>query len=100
MITTTTAGEIRIGSIKLANANGSDLTVQADISVVGEAVAGNNTGYLQINTMKTATDAYVAGVRLGSATAGSIGDIEVQNMQVFNGAAGTTPGAIIKISGH
>ena len=100
LITTTTAGEIRIGSIKLANANGSDLTVQADISVVGEAVAGNNTGYLQINTMKTATDAYVAGVRLGSATAGSIGDIEVQGLNVYNGATGTTPGAIIKISGH
>ena len=100
LITTTTAGEIRIGSIKLANANGSDLTVQADISVVGEAALGDNTGYLQINTMKTATDAYVAGVRLGSATAGSIGDIEVQGLNVYNGAAGTTPGAIIKISGH
>ena len=100
LITTTTAGEIRIGSIKLANANGSNLTVQADISVVGEAALGDNTGYLQINTMKTATDAYVAGVRLGSATAGSIGDIEVQGLNVYNGAAGTTPGAIIKISGH
>ena len=99
-VTSTLPGEIRIGSIKLADANGANLTVQADISVVGEAALGDNTGYLQINTMKTATDAYVAGVRLGSATAGSIGDIEVQNMQVFNGAAGTTPGAIIKISGH
>ena len=100
LITTTTAGEIRIGSIKLADASGSDLTVQADIRVVGEATAGDNTGYLEINTMKTATDAYVAGVRLGSATAGSIGDIEVQGLNVYNGAAGTTPGAIIKISGH
>ncbi len=100
LITTTTAGEIRIGSIKLADAGGSDLTVQADISVVGEAAPGDNTGYLQINTMKTATDAYVAGVRLGSATAGSIGDIEVQGLNVYNGAAGTTPGAIITISGH
>ena len=100
LITTTRAGEIRIDSIKLADANGSNLTVKADISVVGEAVAGDNTGYLQINTMKTATDAYVAGVRLGSATAGSIGDIEVQGLNVYNGASGTTPGAIIKISGH
>ena len=50
--------------------------------------------------MKTASDAYIKGVHLGSATAGSIGDIEVQNMQVFNGATGTTPGAVIKISGH
>ena len=99
-VTSTTDGEIRIGSIKLADANGSDLTVQADISVVGESTAGANNGYLSINTMKTATDAYVAGVRLGSATAGSIGDIEVQGLNVYNGAAGTTPGAIIKISGH
>ena len=99
-VTSTTDGEIRIDSIKLADANGSDLTVQADISVVGESTAGANNGYLSINTMKTATDAYVAGVRLGSATAGSIGDIEVQGLNVYNGAAGTTPGAIIKISGH
>lgn len=99
-VTSTTKGEIRIDSIKLADANGLNLAVAADISVVGESVAGANNGYLKINTMKTATDAYVTGVHLGSANAGSIGDIEVQNMQVFNGAAGTTPGAIIKISGH
>ena len=99
-VLSTTKGEIRIDSIKLADANGLNLAVAADISVVGESVAGANDGYLKINTMKTATDAYVTGVHLGSATAGSIGDIEVQNMQVFNGAAGTTAGAIIKISGH
>ena len=100
LVTSTLAGEIRLDSIKLADANGSNLTVAADISVVGEAVAGDNTGYLQINTMKTASDAYIKGVHLGSATAGSIGDIEVQGLNVYNGAAGTTPGAIIKISGH
>ena len=99
-IPSTTKGEIRIDSIKLADANGLDLSVAADISVVGESAAGANNGYLKIDTMKTATDAYIKGVHLGSATAGSIGDIEVQNMQVFNGAAGTTAGAIIKISGH
>ena len=100
VVTSTLAGEIRLDSIKLADASGTNLTVQADISVVGEAVAGDNTGYLQINTMKTATDAYVAGVHLGSATAGSIGDIEVQGLNVYNGSTGTTPGALIKISGH
>ena len=99
-VTSTTDGEIRIDSIKLANASGSDLTVQADISVVGESTAGANNGYLSINTMKTASDIYIAGVHLGSATAGSIGDIEVQGLNVYNGASGTTPGAIIKISGH
>ena len=65
-----------------------------------ESTAGANNGYLSINTMKTASDIYIAGVHLGSATAGSIGDIEVQGLNVYNGAAGTTPGAIIKISGH
>ena len=99
-VTSTTDGEIRIDSIKLADASGSNLTVQADISVVGESTAGANNGYLSINTMKTASDIYIAGVHLGSATAGSIGDIEVQGLNVYNGAAGTTPGAIIKISGH
>jgi len=100
VVTSTLAGEIRLDSIKLADANGADLTVQADISVVGEAVAGDNTGYLQINTMKTASDAYIKGVHLGSATAGSIGDIEVQGLNVYNGPTGTTAGALIKISGH
>ena len=102
IVTSTLAGEIRLDSIKLANAGGPDLTVQADISVVGEAVLGDNTGYLQIKTMKTPTDAYVAGVHLGSATAGSIGDIEVQGMQVYNGGApsAANAGAVIKISGH
>jgi hypothetical protein len=100
IVTSTLAGEIRLDSIKLADASGANLTVAADISVVGEAVAGDNTGYLQINTMKTATDAYIAGIHLGSATAASIGDIEVQGLNVFNGAGGTTAGAIIKISGH
>ena len=99
-VTSTTDGEIRIDSIKLANASGSDLTVQADIRVVGESTAGANNGYLSINTMKTASDIYIAGVHLGSATAGSIGDIEVQGLNVYNGPTGSTPGAIIKISGH
>ena len=102
MVTSTLAGEIRLDSIKLADASGTNLTVQADISVVGEAVLGDNTGYIQIKTMKTPTDAYVAGVHLGSATAGSIGDIEVQGMQVYNGGApsAANAGAVIKISGH
>jgi hypothetical protein len=95
-----TNGEIRLDTIKLANAGGKDLSVVADISVVGESTGGANDGYLKINTMKTATDAYIAGIHLGSATAASIGDIEVQGLNVFNGAGGTTAGAIIKISGH
>ena len=99
-VTSTTDGEIRIDSIKLADASGANLTVNADVSVVGESAAGANNGYLKISAMNTASDMYVKGVHLGSATAGSIGDIEVQGLNVYNGAAGTTPGAIIKISGH
>ena len=99
-VNSTLAGEIRIDSIKVADANGANLTVNADVSVVGESAAGANNGYLKISAMNTASDMYVKGVHLGSATAGSIGDIEVQGLNVFNGAAGTTPGAIIKISGH
>ena len=99
-INSTLAGEIRIDSIKLADANGANLTVNADVSVVGESAAGANNGYLKISAMNTASDMYVKGVHLGSATAGSIGDIEVQGLNVYNGASGTTPGAIIKISGH
>ena len=99
-VNSTLAGEIRIDSIKVADANGANLTVNADVSVVGESAAGANNGYLKISAMNTASDMYVKGVHLGSATAGSIGDIEVQGLNVYNGAAGTTPGAIIKISGH
>ncbi len=100
IVTSTLAGEIRLDSIKLADANGTNLTVNADVSVVGESTAGANNGYLKISAMNTASDIYIAGVHLGSATAGSIGDIEVQGLNVYNGAAGTTPGAIITISGH
>ena len=99
-VNSTLAGEIRIDSIKVADANGANLTVNADVSVVGESAAGANNGYLKISAMNTASDMYVKGVHLGSATAGSIGDIEVQGLNVYNGASGTTPGAIIKISGH
>ena len=99
-VVSATDGEIRIDSIKVADANGANLTVNADVSVVGESAAGANNGYLKISAMNTASDMYVKGVHLGSATAGSIGDIEVQGLNVYNGAAGTTPGAIIKISGH
>ena len=98
------AGEIRLDSIKVADANGADLTVNAKVSVVGESDAGK--GYLRIITgsgaTTPATDIYIKGVHLGSATAGSIGDVEVQGMQTYySPSAGTyVPGAVITISGH
>ena len=102
-VVSTTDGEIRLDSIKVADANGLDLTVNAKVSVVGEAVAGDNKGFLRIVTGSAtapATDVYISGIHLGSATAGSIGDVEVQGLQTYHGAAGTTKGAVITISGH
>ena len=98
------AGEIRLDSIKVADANGADLTVNAKVSVVGESDAGK--GYLRIITgsgaTTPATDIYIKGVHLGSATAGSIGDVEVQGMQTYySPSAGVyTKGSVITVSGH
>lgn len=99
------AGEIRIGSIKVADANGTDLTVNAKVSVYGASATTGN-GFLQVITGSGAstpkTDVYVQSVKLGSAAAGSIGDVEVQGMQTYySPSAGTyVPGAVITISGH
>ena len=105
-VTSTTDGEIRLDSIKVADANGLDLTVNARVSVVGEAVAGDNKGYLRIVTGSGSTtpktDVYISGIHLGSATAGSIGEVEVQGLQTYyTPAAGVySKGAVITISGH
>lgn len=103
-INTTAAGEIHIGSIKVADAGGKDLTVNAAVSVYGTSAA--NDGYLQIITgsgaTTPATDMYVSTVRLGSSTAASIGDIEVQGLQTYymNSPTSMIQGAKITISGH
>ena len=46
---------------------------------------------------KSGATAATPGTGVGS---GSIGDVAISGMKVFNGAAGTTPGALITISGH
>lgn len=99
-------GVIQLDSIKLSDANDSTkLTVAAAVSVFGEQ-AGVNKGYLRIITGSGATtpktDMYIKGIHLGSATAGSIGDVEVQGMQTyFSPSAGVyVPGSVITISGH
>ncbi|MCH7384214.1 DUF6160 family protein [Acinetobacter dispersus] len=107
------AGEIHIDSIKVADATGQNLTVDADISVVGKSGATNATaGYLQIVGGKTAQDIYINGVYLGSKNGGSattrgtnaIGDVEVQGLQTYynptHTAGGDIKGAAITISGH
>ncbi|MDF2419242.1 pilus assembly protein FilA [Acinetobacter beijerinckii] len=98
------AGEIRIGSIKVADANATDLSVNAKVSVFGASATTGN-GYLQVITGSGAstpkTDIYVSSVKLGSAAAGSIGDVEVQGMQTYyNVGAGDIAGTRITISGH
>lgn len=79
------AGEIFLDSIKVADASGSNLTVAAKVSVVGKEATNN--GYLRIitgsGTTTPATDMYIKGVRLGSSTAASIGDVEVQGLQTY-----------------
>lgn len=92
-------GQITIGKISLADHGGTDLTTNAKVSVTPNGLA--------ITAMQTASDLYIKNISLsGSGTqaawvAGpSIGDVEVSNMRVFNGTTGTTPGAIITVSGH
>lgn len=98
------AGQIFIESIKFADANSTDLTLKQDISVIGKE--GANNGYIQIISHGGAKDNYVQGIRLGSKTAASIGDMEIQGLQTYYGApqalggAGYQQGAKITISGH
>ncbi|MDN5678743.1 MAG: pilus assembly protein FilA, partial [Acinetobacter sp.] len=92
--------EIFVESIKVADANSLDLTLNQKISVIGEE--GANKGYIRMISTSGAHDTYVKGVHLGSRNAASIGDVEVQGMQTyFSPAAGVyMPGAVITISGH
>lgn len=97
---TRAAGEIFVESIKVADANSLDLTLNQKISVIGEE--GANKGYIRMISTSGAHDTYVKGVHLGSRGAASMGDVEVQGMQTyFSPAAGVyMPGAVITISGH
>jgi len=98
------AGEINLGSIKVADANGTNLTVNAKVSVYGKTDTSN--GYLQIVTgsgaSTPATDIYIKSVKLGSTDAGSIGDVEVQGLQTYySPSAGVyNKGSVITVSGH
>ena len=94
------AGEIFVESIKVADANSKDLTIKQSVSVIGKE--GTNNGYIRMVSSSGPIDNYVKGIHLGSRTAGSIGDVEVQGLQTyFSPAAGTyVPGSIITISGR
>ncbi|WP_180171133.1 DUF6160 family protein [Acinetobacter sp. YH12023] len=92
------AGEIFIESIKVADANKTDLTINQDVRVYGKE--GTNNGYIQMVSNSGPIDNYVKGVHLGSKDAGSIGDIEVQGLQTFySPAMGVyNQGSVITIS--
>ena len=94
------AGEIFVNSIKVADANSTDLTIKQSVSVVGKEGASN--GYIRMISSSGPIDTYVKGVHLGSRTAGSIGDVEVQGLQTyFSPALGSyVPGSVITISGR
>ena len=101
-------GDIVLGRIHLNDSGSADLSTNADIAVRANGVNGATQDGLQITAMKTATDVYVQSIKLGSAAANSIGDVQVQGMKVWNGAAGLAPasagiapnGAVITITGH
>ena len=94
------AGQIFVESIKVADANAKDLTLNQSISAIG--AEGANNGYLRIISSSGPVDNYVKGVHLGSQGAASIGDVEVQGLQTYYSPAmgAYTPGAVITISGH
>lgn len=101
---TTTAtrakGIIHLDSIQVADAGSRDLSIASNISVFG--AEGADKGYLRIVSTTGAVDNYIAGVRLGSTDAASIGDVEVQGLKTyFSPAMGVyQQGAIITVKGH
>lgn len=88
-------GTIRIGSIVVSDTGVADLTTNAKVSVVP--------GALKIEAMSNATDMYIKSIKLGesaltpASALGSIGDVEVRNMQVSHGGIA---GAVILVTGH
>lgn len=107
-VTTKEAGEIFIESIKITDANGKNLTLNQDIQVFNNAyVGGGDTvgkaAHIRIVSNDTgAKDQYIKGIHLGSRTAASIGDMEVQGLQTYYSTSpgDYTKGAVISISGH
>lgn len=107
-VATKEAGEIFIESIKLADAAGSDLTINSDIQVFNDAYVGGGStvgkaAHIRIVSNDTgAKDTYIKGIHLGNRNAASIGDVEVQGMQTYYSTApgSYTKGAVITISGH
>ena len=96
-------GQITIGELRITDAGSANLSTNASVGV--------NKDGIRINAMREASSMYIKGLNVTGTgsfatnnfvadTNKSIGDIEISNMRVFNGAAATAPGAIITIAGH
>ena len=96
-------GQITIGELRITDANSANLSTNASVGVTKDGI--------RINAMRDASSMYIKGLNVTGTgsfatntfvadTNKSIGDIEISNMRVFNGAAATAPGAIITIAGH
>ncbi|OTG63132.1 pilus assembly protein FilA [Acinetobacter sp. ANC 3903] len=104
-------GDIWLGKIQVADANGTDLSISNKIKVTPN-------GLVILNDSPNATDIYVQAIALGSkpasvttatplgargtATAGTIGDVEVQGLQTYymNSPTSMAKGSVITISGR
>ncbi|WP_046205755.1 putative pilus system protein FilA [Acinetobacter radioresistens] len=97
---TRAAGEIFVDSIKVADANARDLSIDQKISVIGKE--GTNNGYIRMVSNSGPIDNYVKGVHLGSRDAASIGDVEIQGLQTYYSPAmgQYNQGSVITISGR
>lgn len=98
-------GQITIGELRITDANSANLSTNASVGVTKDGI--------RINAMREASSMYIKGLNVTGTgsfkgttpnfvadTNKSIGDIEISNMRVFNGAAATAKGAIITIAGH
>ena len=96
------AGEIHLDSIKVANTNSKNLDIKSSINVYG-ASADTGNGFLRIVNEDTGgIDTYVKGIHLGSASAGSIGDVEIQGLRTYYSPAlgQYTAGSVLTVSGR
>ncbi|OTG89186.1 DUF6160 family protein [Acinetobacter sp. ANC 3813] len=98
------AGVIHLDSIKVANTGKTDLDIKASVNVIGATgTTAADKGYIRIINEDTGgIDNYVKGIHLGSKTAGSIGDVEIQGLRTYySPAAGQyTAGSVLTISGR
>ena len=103
-------GQIWLGKIQVADASSTDLTIKSDIKVKTNGLEITNTQnasgtdiYIQaiaLGAKPAGVDAntpFVLGAR-GTATAGSIGDVEIQGLKTFTSSG--LQGSVITISGR